>query len=175
MASSTTTTPSPTRYNRYEVIQFKTTSAKRVPFEQLDYTIYKPSANVVVFSTSEKRIPMWITALEARYINGLQNHDALKSTWEETNDPNDPHKCEKVTITISNKLSIENLKTLNINITTGRIQVQGHFIKDWGSNEFERLVNMVNKPEINLTPAAFEALETLADKLLSSTKTQASQ
>ena len=167
MASSTTTS---TARNRYEITQFKTTSAKRVPFEQLDYSIYKPSSNAVVFSTSERRIPLWITAFKSRYIEGLQNNDVLKSTWEETNDPSDTMKCEKVTITISHKLNIENLITININVNTGRIQIQGHFIKDWGSIEFERLGNIVNKPELNATPAASEEWEEFIGILLSNKK-----
>ena len=43
------------KYARYKIESFKTTSAKRVPYKQIDYSIYKPSA--IVFSTSEERHP----------------------------------------------------------------------------------------------------------------------
>ena len=62
MATETSTTSSidkPTDLNRFEVENFKNTNAKRVPFEDLDYSIYK-NANLVAFSTSKKRLPKWI-------------------------------------------------------------------------------------------------------------------
>jgi hypothetical protein len=52
MAHKKMTQPS----GRYSVSNFKTTHEKKVPFEDLDYTIYK-NGNLVVFNTSEKNYP----------------------------------------------------------------------------------------------------------------------
>ena len=48
---------------RYKIENF--TNAKRVPYEEIDYNIYKSSH--VDFSTTEKRLPIWIKALFCRY------------------------------------------------------------------------------------------------------------
>ena len=52
---------------RYKIQAFKATMCKSVPFEELDYSIYKPSANMVAFQTTEARLPFWIKALLCRY------------------------------------------------------------------------------------------------------------
>ena len=60
--------------NRYQAQNLKTTSAKRVPYEELDFSVYKPTAIMVAFSTSEQRMPLWIRVMKLRYENGLQNN-----------------------------------------------------------------------------------------------------
>ena len=52
--------------NRYQVSSFKMSNAKRIPLERLDFSIYKPSANQVAFSSTEERLPLWIKAMELR-------------------------------------------------------------------------------------------------------------
>ena len=55
--STTISTREPdSSFARYRVDQFKSTKARQVPYEKLDYNIYKASSNVVAFTTSEERI-----------------------------------------------------------------------------------------------------------------------
>jgi hypothetical protein len=46
-------------------------------------------------------------------------------------------------------------------VNTGRIQIQGHSMKTWGSEEFPTLVNLVNSP-YNSECKAMESLKTLS-------------
>jgi hypothetical protein len=149
MATETTTTSSidkPTDLNRFEVENFKNTNAKRVPFEDLDYSIYK-NANLVAFSASEKRLPKWINFMKQRYYHGLEDNNMIQSRYEELDNPNEKSKCEKVLISLTSKEVSENMITITIMITTGRIQVQGRFMKEWGNSKFDPLVELVNSPD----------------------------
>jgi hypothetical protein len=47
-------------FMRYQFDEFKNTKAREVPFEEVDYSIYKASSNCIAFKTSEKRIGTWI-------------------------------------------------------------------------------------------------------------------
>ena len=58
-------------FARYRIDKFKSTKARQVPYEKLDYQIYKASSNVVAFTTSEERIIMWTKAIFWRYHVGL--------------------------------------------------------------------------------------------------------
>jgi hypothetical protein len=157
--------------NRYKVDCFKTTNAKRVPYKELDYTIYKPNANMVTFSTSEKRLPLWIKTMRQRYQHGFNDDTTSKITshWQEQDSPKEPSKCEKVVITLSSKEKSENIICITIMVNTGRIQIQGHSMKTWGSEEFPTLVNLVNSPN-NSECKAMEKLENFVDKVSSSQK-----
>ena len=70
-----------TTWQQYKIDSFKTSTAKRVPYEELDFTIYKPNANHVAFSTTEERLPMWIKALYPRTIKM-----ASTTIWKSTQD-----------------------------------------------------------------------------------------
>ena len=129
---------------RYSVDSFSPCKAKRVPYEQLDFSIYKPSANLVAFSTSEERLPIWIAAMKARYQDGLLDNQKVTTRWEEQENASDPAKCEKVTISLISKKSSENLITITASINYGRIQVQGKFFKEWSNQEFLQLIETVN-------------------------------
>lgn len=56
--------------NRHQVNSFKTSSAKHAPFEKLDFSIYKASAKLVAFSSTEERLPLWIQAMDLQYKHG---------------------------------------------------------------------------------------------------------
>ena len=51
----------------YKAQTFKTSTCKSVPFEELNYNVCKPSANMVAFKTTETGLPLWIKALLCRY------------------------------------------------------------------------------------------------------------
>ena len=127
---------------QYSVDSFSPCKAKRVRYEQLDFSIYKPSANLVAFSTSEERLPRWIAAMKARYQDGLLDNQKVTTRWEEQENASDPAKCEKVTIALISKKSSENLITITASISYGR--VQGKFFKEWSNQEFLQLIEIVN-------------------------------
>jgi hypothetical protein len=137
-----------TTLQRYEIDSFKNTNCKRVPFEELDFTIYKPNANHVAFSTTEIRLLSWIKALYLRYYkhDGFNNNADISTQWAEEENANNPSKCDKITITILVNDN-DNALTITVNISTGRIEAIGRYIKEWGAKEFEHLLGMVNKPD----------------------------
>jgi transketolase len=144
-----------TTNERYRVENFKPTTAKRVPFEELNFNIYKPSANMVTFSTTEGKIPVWINTFKQRYEIGINNNNAKYScTWEEQDDPHDSSKCEKIILKITARESQETLLTITIMVNTGRIQIQGRHIahvKKWGNDEFPTLLKIINSKETTET------------------------
>ena len=161
-ATTTTNTTLDESLERYRVELFKTMCTKHVPLEELNYTIYKPSSNQVSFQTSECRLPLWIKALHARYIEPNDNN--TNTTWHEQNDQNKPSKCIKTTLEI--KYKDQTALTINVHTSTGRIQIQGdlNLIKQWGSNEFPELFKVVNNngdmPEnYNITSTFLESIK----------------
>jgi hypothetical protein len=126
----------------------KSIACKRVPFEELDFTIYKPNANHVSFSITEIRLLSWIKALYLRYYkhDGFNNNVDISTQWAEQENANNPSKCDKITITILVNDN-DNALTITVNISTGRIEAKGRYIKEWGAKEFEHLLGMVNKPD----------------------------
>jgi hypothetical protein len=86
---------------------------KRVPLEQLDFSIYNSNANLVAFSSTEERLPIWIKAMHLRYKHGFLNDGKIITHWEEENNPNDPTKCENVTITLRSQ---ENEKNISVSL-----------------------------------------------------------
>jgi hypothetical protein len=147
--STTISTREPdSSFARYRVDQFKSTKARQVPYEKLDYNIYKASSNVVAFTT-EERIVKWTKTIILRYHVGLDINDntySLKSLWEEQASQNDDSKCDKITVHLSRKDSKhnENIVAVIIYVSTGRIQIQGKYLLEWGDSEFIALLNIVN-------------------------------
>jgi hypothetical protein len=88
---------------RYQFDEFKNSKAHSIPFEKMDYSIYRPSSNCVAFTTTEERITTWIKVFYQRYHVQQNNHGEqgpLISTWEKQQAQNDPNKCEKITLTL---------------------------------------------------------------------------
>lgn len=138
MSTTTPMNTDPTPSCRYE-INSKNTNEKKVPLEELDHTIYK-NTNLVVFSTSEKRLPIWIDVLKRRYIYDLEGNNRVMTGYEETDNVNEKSKCEKIVLSLASKASLENIITITITISTGRIKIEGHSIKKWGKHEFALLI-----------------------------------
>ena len=132
---------------RYKIENFKCTNAKRVRFEELDFNIYKSSANHVDFSTTENRVQIWIKALYFRYYkNDDLNNTEINTRWLEQENQINPSKCDKVLLSIHANEN-ENVLTIIVNVSTGRIQAQGRLFKEWGAKEFDHLLAMVNTSE----------------------------
>jgi hypothetical protein len=131
---------------RYSVVFNQSKNFKHVPFEQLDFSIYKATTNTVAYTTSEERMPLWVEALRARYKDGLHNNTSITTRWEESENKDDISKCEKVTIhLISTKnTNGQNLITITAMINHGRIQIQGKSYKEWGDDEFPILLDIVD-------------------------------
>ena len=134
-----------TSLERYKIENFKNTNAKRVPYEEIDYNIYKSSH--VDFSTTEKRLSIWIKALFCRYHeNGRINNTKIITRWLEQENQDNPSKCDKISLSFQTKEN-ENALTITVNVTAGRIKTQGRFYKEWGAKEFDQLLAMVNSPQ----------------------------
>jgi hypothetical protein len=107
----------------------------------------KASSNQVIFQTNEVRSPLWIKALHVCYQSNKANTNDNNSPSEDINaeehiDSNIASKCEKITLELSyNKL---NIISITVSMLTGRIQIQGRFIKEWGDCDFGILLHMVN-------------------------------
>ncbi|CAB4028266.1 Hypothetical predicted protein [Paramuricea clavata] len=130
---------------RYKIENFKNTNAKRVPYQEIDYNIYKSSH--VDFSTTEKRLPILIKALFCRYHeNGGISNTKIITRWLEQENQDNPSKCDKISLSFHTKEN-ENVLTITVNVTAGPIKAQGRFYKEWGAKEFDQLFAMVNSPQ----------------------------
>ncbi|CAB4001829.1 G2 M phase-specific E3 ubiquitin- ligase-like [Paramuricea clavata] len=132
---------------RYEIKSSTTNNYKKVPHEELDFGIYKKH-NLVAFQTTELRLPLWIEAVYHRYyrneiFNDINNE--LETKWTEQNDASNTSKCEEISIEILHKN--ENVLTITIFVTKGRIQIQGRFTKAWANDEFDHVRAIVNNDE----------------------------
>ena len=77
----------------------------------------------------------------------LYNKEAheIETPWNESNDQDHPDRCDKVMLEIFHK---KNLMVMIIAyISTSQIHVLRRFFKEWGSNEFKYVVDMVNCAE----------------------------
>ena len=165
--------PSPqdmTEIKRYDVENFKSTNAKRVPNEELDFSIYKPSSNLVAFSTSELhsievRLPLWIQEMKRRYQYGFENHAEVEVRWEEQESSTDAIKCEKISINLLSRKNSENLITITVMLNTGRIQIQGRYI-----SEFNTLLEFINSAGSDLSKSSVQTdLDIFVEKMFSKT------
>jgi hypothetical protein len=145
---------------------------KTVPYQDVDYTIYKPSAKCVSFLTSEDRIIHWIEIFYYRYFVEINNQDGerqlFKSTWEEHLAQNDSSKCEKITLTLSleGKRTDENLITIIIYCSTGRIQIEGRSMRAWGYNAFLTIKKLVDLDIDEISPnTASKNLQTFIENI----------
>ena len=104
---------------------------------------------MIAFSTTEVRLISWIQALYFRYIAGLKENAELDVRWEEHEDINDPSKCDKIWLNLSRtgNNSNDNLLTITIYLSTGRIQIQGKSLTEWGNKEFDIILRMIDSDE----------------------------
>ena len=162
--------------NRYLVDKFNqsTGKSKNAPFEAIDLGIYRPSAKCLAFSTSEDRLLLWVTAFLYHYYEITGNTTDYKVVWEEQDSPSSASKCDKIIIHLlaDSSTTEEQLITITVFVTTGRIQVQGNKFEEWSIYEFPVLLNIVNtlndhpdRQPLNqpLTSSAFEDLSLFGD------------
>ena len=100
---------------------------------------------MVAFQTTEARLPFWIKALLCRYHESPKynvKQDLTETCWTEFDDLDQPYKCEKVILEIILRKAL--MITITVYISTGGIHVFGRFFKEWGGDEFENIVKMVN-------------------------------
>jgi hypothetical protein len=79
--------------------------------------------------------------MKFRYQNDLEKNANIKSTWDNINNTNDESKYEKVCINLTSWENSANLVKITTLITTGRIHIQGRNVREWGSEEFQRINN----------------------------------
>ena len=134
---------------RYTVDKFhSSTRSKTALFEKIDLAAYKSSAKVASFLTSEERLPLWIKTFMIRYFSHL-NTMGYRVTWQEQESYSCPTKSDKIILHI---YDVENsnedqLVTISIFISTGRIIIQGKKFAKWSCDEFPTLLSIVNNLE----------------------------
>ena len=133
---------------RYVVDDFNSPArgTKSVPFEGIDFSIY--STSIVGFETSVNRMTLWIKAIMERYVRQLNLIPEHSSLWKEEERPHCPEKTDKIIVHL--KRGDEQILTVTIFITTGRIQAQGKWFRRWANLEFIQLLNYVNKMNSDL-------------------------
>jgi hypothetical protein len=86
--------------------------------------------------------------MHLHYKHGFLNDGKIITHCEEENNPNDPTKCDKVTITLRSQENEKNIVSITVMVNKGRIQIQGCFMKEWGSEEFPILIDLINNPDL---------------------------
>ena len=135
---------------RYTVDKFHSsgTVSKAVLFEKIDLPAYKSSAKVASFLTSEERLPLWIKTFMIRYFDHL-NTMGYRVTWQEQESYSCSTKSDKIIPHIYDveKSNEDQLVTISIFISTGRIMIQGKKFAAWSRDEFPTLLSIVNDLE----------------------------
>ena len=121
------------------------TRSKTVLFEKIDLSANKSSAKVASFLTSEERLPLRTKTFMIRYFKHL-NTMGYRVTWQEQESHSCPTKSDKIILHI---YDVENgnedqLVTISIFISTGRIMIQGKKFAEWSRDEFPTLLSIVN-------------------------------
>jgi hypothetical protein len=121
-------------FSRYTpTSEFKKSKKRQVPYETLDYSIYKLSA-----SGFKPYISVIILDLKQTHSSMLVGKSKKKMMTQ-------------ITIQLCTKTSMDNLLTITIYINTGRIQIQGKTLKEWGNTEFKSLVKIIDdKSDLNV-------------------------
>ena len=142
--------------HRYLVDKFhSSTKSKTVSFEKIDLTTYKPTAKVASFITSEDRLLLWIKTFIVRYFEHL-NTMGYRITWQEQESYSCATKSDKIILHI---YAVEDndedqLITISIFISTGRIMIQGKKFAEWSRDEFPALLSIVNRLESSGNPSS---------------------
>lgn len=112
-----------------------------VKTEELDYDVYKPGAKMVSCRILRENISSWVCALATRYFYKLGDNQDYEIKWENKEASDGTTKDIQIQVAdITNKVKESvNLFTLHVYLTTHAMTVQGNFIRQWGSQEFEIL------------------------------------
>jgi hypothetical protein len=70
----------------------------------------------------------------------------LNTKWLEQDNATNPAKCDKITLYILSNEN-ENILIITIYVNNGWIQAQRRLLQEWGANEFNNLIAMVNSPD----------------------------
>lgn len=148
---------------RYEVptaFPPRNKTKKVVKFEEVDTDTYSAAAKMVAFTTSTTRIYCWLMALYHRYV--LPEDDNFECCWTEPSDPDlgqkSPEKdsekklqqktkknyeCVAIKLCSLERDTSETVITITVFLSTGLIQAQGVYYKEWATVEFPALCTLV--------------------------------
>jgi hypothetical protein len=99
----------------------------------------------------------------------LKENTRLSARWEEQEVANDPSKCEKIILNISYSGSHlnESIITITVYVSTGRIQLQGKFLNEWGNTEFDMLLKIIDSGiKINSVETSGQSLEDFINEVM---------
>lgn len=136
----------------------KVTTGKRIPFEQIDKSLYKKQANCVCFLTSETRIHGWIVTLAERLYGSLRQSGRCNVVWndKEGTDGWEHTEFSVYDSEIASQDGDDFMYKVIVYLTCGKIMVQGKQYESWCDDEFETSLTTVNKlfPEEQTIPKA---------------------
>ncbi len=129
-------------------------SAKKIPFEAVDLSLYKATARCVSFRTVKDRMLMWIWGLIELYEYSSEFKEAQKieSTMKWVKDNSEISLSEETII--ADKLIIqlnkrdgvsEHFCTVTYFLTSGTVMIQGNGHKEWAEKHFPALKTLVEE------------------------------
>ena len=123
----------------YPIKPFKEKSGKqrKLLLEEIDTSLYKPTARCAIFCTTEDKILFWIKAFQDYYFDALYDNDQYHIKWIDHLNYDDT-AFEHIVLKIS-RLPEGNrtlLFTLSVYLTTGVIMCQGIAYEIWCRKEF---------------------------------------
>ena len=123
-----------------------------LPYEKIDYSLYKEAANCVVFVTTVKRMPFWIYAL-AKTLREKEANTECVVNWKDSPREN----TEKIEFNVCTPSDSEGEETellykVILYLTNGKIMIQGKGFKNWCEEEFSKCVTIVNNEDTTINP-----------------------
>ena len=119
----------------------KTNNKVLIPFERIDYSLYRDAANCAVFITSINRILVWIHALGVLLVKEKGGNHNINVNWNDTKSNDTIEKTEfefHSTESLGDYEGDTLLYKVIVYLTTGKIMIQGKGYRAWCENQFQK-------------------------------------
>lgn len=147
-------------------------NSKQVPFEEIDFAIFKENSKVNSFMTDERSIAFWVQYLNQYYSNnGKQDNATADIIWLKSSMH---HKvfAQIRECTFNQDGAKHNQLTISFYCSTFRILLQGNNCQSWCSEVFPKIKAMVESARSRQEQIS---LQTVLDKLILSEDEQREQ
>ena len=128
--------------NKYSIKSIDVKSGKqwKLQHEELDLSIYGPTARRAAFTTSEDQILFWVKALQDHYYELLGDNSEYHIKWiDHLNGDNSAYEHIELKISHLNQEHRTLLFTITVYLTTGVIMCQASTFDLWSEKEFPRV------------------------------------
>ena len=128
--------------NKYSIKSFDGKSGKqrKLQHEEIDLSIYRPTARCAAFTTSEDKILFWVKALQDHYYELLRDNSDYHIQWiDHLNGDESAYEHIELKISHQRQEHLTLLFTITIYLTTGVIMCQASTFDVWSEKEFPRL------------------------------------